>query len=73
VAQSEIDLSAFYPEALRILKVQNNKKEIHIFIKSQTHTHINAHYVGKCVMITTAPIGGKYRTFQYLGRQYISI
>ena len=38
MAQTEIELSTFYPELLKILKVVNRKNEIHIFIKSQTHT-----------------------------------
>ena len=38
--QTEIDLSAFFPASLKIIKVLNRKKEIHIFIKSQTHTQI---------------------------------
>jgi transposase len=38
MAQTEIDLSKFYPKSLRIIKITNRKKEIHIFLKSQTHT-----------------------------------
>ena len=37
MAQTEIDLSAFFPASLKIIKVANGEKEIHIFIKSQTH------------------------------------
>jgi transposase len=38
MAQSEIDLTAFYPASLMIQKVVNRKKEIQIFMKSLTHT-----------------------------------
>jgi len=37
MAQTEIDLSEFYPAGLKIIKIKNAKKEIHISIKSQTH------------------------------------
>jgi hypothetical protein len=37
MAQQEIDLSTFYPTSLKIAKVTNMKKEINIFMKSQTH------------------------------------
>ena len=37
MAQTEIDLSAFFPASLKIIKVLNTKKEIQVFIKSQTH------------------------------------
>jgi len=37
MAQQEINLSTFYPESLKITKVMNMKKEVHIFMKSQTH------------------------------------
>ena len=37
MAQTEIDLSVFFPASLKITKIANMKKEIHIFIKSQTH------------------------------------
>ena len=40
MAQTEIDLTAFYPASLKITKVTNVKKEIHVFIKSQTHMQI---------------------------------
>jgi len=38
MAQTEIDLSNFYPASLVITKAAKTKEEIHIFIKSQTHT-----------------------------------
>jgi len=37
MAQTEIDLSAFYPASLRITNVKTIKKGIHISVKSQTH------------------------------------
>src|SRR5215469_2805287 len=37
MAQAKIDLSVFFPAALTILKISNMRKEIHIFMKSQTH------------------------------------
>jgi len=37
MAQTEMDLSKFFPASLIITKVKDTKKEIHIFIKSQTH------------------------------------
>jgi len=40
MAQTEIDLAAFFPASLKITKILNRKKEVHIFIKSQTHTQI---------------------------------
>jgi len=37
MAQTEIDLTTFYPAGLKIIKITNTKKELHIFMKSQTH------------------------------------
>ena len=37
MAQTEIDLSVFFPGSIKIIKITNIKKEIHIYIKSQTH------------------------------------
>ena len=37
MAQTEIDLSGFFPASLKITKVTNKKERINIFIKSQTH------------------------------------
>jgi transposase len=36
---AEIDLSSFYPKTLQITQVINSKKEIHVYMKSQTHSH----------------------------------
>jgi transposase len=36
MGQSEIDLSTFFPESLKIIKITKAKKEIRIYIKSQT-------------------------------------
>ena len=40
MAQSEIDLSGFYPKSLKVIKVLNGEKEIQIFLKSQTHMQV---------------------------------
>jgi len=37
MAQSEIDLSKFFPSSVKIIEIASTKKDIHIYIKSQTH------------------------------------
>jgi len=37
MAQTEIDLTEFYPAGLKIIKIKSMKKEINISVKSQTH------------------------------------